>query len=393
MVRVENQRARTRLFVTPNPILPKALNLRDSADINEFARIIESHPALFPFLVADLRAGLDAIRQLTPPAFSLRALTIDYVNVPIRKGQNLAFPIGEIVDIGRKLASLAAAEGFEEFAAKFGNPPQINDTIFELYAASFIFGLPHVSNLRFEPEFTNLKGKRKRPEFEFRIAERQFASECKVIHHNTHHSNRRFEEISKHLLRAISGLWSGQGIRIDIALKGAINENPESFGARVAARIGNSPSIGQSGIVGAASYHVTSRMAPPSFEALDFRQGWSDSTMFPIQTDRKTGIGPSTRLWITGEDRKLATTAGALLTEASQQLPLDRSGLIFLRGSFTASVALAIDRRLRDKTHNHVLCILVDSSGSKLNVRCRSGDLALVTQILNDPRVQISLVS
>lgn len=375
-----------------NPILPRALNLREPTDIEQLARIIESHPVLFSFSVTDFWTGVEAIRRLTPSPFVLRALTVDYVNVPIRKGQDLAYPIGEIVDIGKKLALLAKVEGFKEFAKKFGNPPQIDDTVFELYVSSFILGLPDVSNFRFEPEIKNSKGQQKRPEFEFQIGERQFACECKVIHHSTHRSHRRFEEISKHLLRAISRLGIRQGVRIDIALKGVVNERPESFGVRVAEQIGNSPP-GHSGVVGAASFRVASRTEPPSFEPLDFSQGSSDSAAFPVETDRRTGVGPSTHLWVTGEDRRLSTTAGALLSEGSNQLPDNRAGLIFLRGPFSPSITLAIDRRLQEKAHSHVLCVIVDSAGPRLNVRCRSVDKEVVAQLLRDHRVQIGTIS
>ena len=85
---------------------------------------------------------------------------------PFSAGQtNLVLGLEEIILLGTQLRRLSKFRGFEMLLSGFFNPPQFEDTLFEVKVAYFFSMLPTITDLRFSPEYV-IRGHTKHPEFE-----------------------------------------------------------------------------------------------------------------------------------------------------------------------------------------------------------------------------------
>ena len=371
-------------------ILPRALDLAAETGRRAIVEIARRRPRDFQFTPGDIEVGLNAFFELVPTGkLSMRMLTLDSINIEIVTGKSLGLPFAELVGAGQRLLQMKHCPGFAAFVAGFGNPTQFSDTLFELNCAFFCFKLPESSRFRFSPDHRVGRERIKKPDFDFVSGAKLIVCECKVVHHDSHKSQKRFEKIATSIVQQAAKFRRPVNQRLDVLVSTPPDGDLDLFAIGLATAAFNEPVT--LGSFRGADFKLAPRQSAPSFDGVDFSRAWIDPpVILPLQMDRRTGLTDQTSIWVGGIDRSLARTSGQTIREAARQIPPAVHGVIFLHASRSGSVQSAIDRRLYESAYSHILAGAIDSGQETFDVRCRSRDAEIVASVFRDPRVKVT---
>ena len=101
-------------------------------------------------------------------------------SIPTGRRSTRVTDAGEAAQLGLDLAAVAHCDNFVATLQGVANPPQFDDSMFEVRMARWCIELPAVNSLRFGPEY-NVRGHLKRPDFEIATPIGPVVCECKRI--------------------------------------------------------------------------------------------------------------------------------------------------------------------------------------------------------------------
>lgn len=326
--------------------ISEALDLTDAHDLARFRQAAQT--ALPEDLAQETLASIEALRSYlsSPRWLTWRPDIGSGFLVPAGDGDSYFLSILEAVGLGLQLGRLERCPGFDQFIGGFQNPPQFQDTLFEATAADLCHR--KVGPVSFGPEY-EVRGHRKRPEFETASPFGNIVHECKngdELDRQYTDQLDRFSKVLRSELREGRGL--GGGLRLEVELLGPFPSDSQKVAKDIVstARGWGTANMGRPFSTSPARAVVSPLAVPPMLHASDFVEPQADLSVYRL--------GP-------GLEAARAKALGALMSDALTQLPEDKPGLIWIRTTAGDPARLAAQRRLVDPAYEHVLGICIQA--------------------------------
>ena len=274
--------------------------------------------------------------------------------VPFDAGPaKLVLSLKEIVDLGMQLSCLSKYHNFDRLLAGFSNPPQFEDTLFEVKVAYFFASLPTVTEIRFEPEY-NVRGHFKHPEFAIEGRDGRICVECKRPHMFVQEAIRRLHRIRDAFHSAMVKQNWPSDLRLEVEIKGRLYGRVVELISTAVEEAIKSRDIPGPIIIGPFQLYVVRRSnhfhiksAPWHTDTMILEKGIATGLLNPEFT--------ALRVADYSMDSRFERSVGSRINEALKQLPKTEKCMIFI-GQVSPRIAVPIcQKRLGDSVYTHII--------------------------------------
>ena len=288
----------------------------------------------------------------------------------------LILSLKDVISLGIQLRWLCKFTNFDMLLGGFFNPPQFEDTLFEVRVAYLFALLPAVKDLRFSPEY-EIRGRLKRPEFEVETEYGRVCVECKRPHLFVQNAIQSLDRVAGHFKAAMSKHNWPADLRLEVEIKGPLSGNILEFIDRILEHGLNVGPRLDPIIVGPFCSHVVQR--DDSFRLPS--APWHTDTMILDKNVATCLLNPEfTALRVANYslDFKFEKSVGIRINEALRQLPETEKCMIFIGGVSHRIAEPVCRKRFNDPVYNHIRAfgICEDTFPSLV---FRQSDFALIT--------------
>jgi len=272
---------------------------------------------------------------------------------PFNAGQgNLVLGLIDIVLLGMQLSRLSGFRGFEMLMSGFFNPPQFEDTVFEVKVAHFCSILPAITDLQFSPEYV-IRGHTKRPEFEVVTERGRICVECKRPHLFAQKAMRSLHGTASLFKTGMTECQWPSDLRLEVEIIGALRGNVSEFvGIILREAIKRGPHFDPL-VVGPFSSYVVRRTGPFRLPSAP----WHTDTMVVGNVATRLFNPEFTSLRVANYslDSKFEKSTGLRVSEALKQLPESEKCMIFMGGVPLRIADPVCRKRFGDPAYDHIL--------------------------------------
>jgi hypothetical protein len=301
---------------------------------------------------------------------------------PLPSGKSsLHLDLERIVILGHELQRLSVYDGFEQFLRGFANPAQFHDALFEAQVATIFATRRCTQCLTFAVKH-DVRGHKRRPEFDLETTLGPMSIECKRRHPDTHASSRRLKAITGAIVAAMDSAKWPADLRLEVEIVKPLRKQTSTFATELVHIALQSPTDEELIIPDATAVaYVVPREA--AFRITKIQAG-NDRVILP--PNKSTGLfNPAytaVRVVMNDLDQRIATTVGAQVSDALAQLPENRLGIIILGAVPLRIAKRAIERRVTLPAYERVLAIGVMDNDDELHFGFREDRRGMVEQLM-----------
>ena len=264
----------------------------------------------------------------------------------------LILSLKDVITLGLQLRCLCKFINFDMLLGGFFNPPQFEDTLFEVRVAYLFALLPATNDLCFSPEY-KIRGHLKRPEFEVETEYGCVCVECKRPHLFVQKALQSLHKVADHFKAAMSKHNWPADLRLEVEIKGPLSGNILEFIDRI---LEQSSKVGPrfDPIIVGPFYSYAERR----YDSFRLPSGpWHTDTMI-LDKNVATGLlNPEfTALRVANYslDSKFEKSVGIRINEALRQLPETEKCMIFIGGVSPRIAEPVCRKRFNDKVYDHI---------------------------------------
>jgi len=262
------------------------------------------------------------------------------------------FSLDQLITLGLQLQRLSCFENFEGLIVGFRNPPQFEDTCFEVKVANLFAQLDWVEVIRFAPE-QKVRRRVRRPDFEVTGIYGTLYVECKRWHIFFKKALISLNDISDRFKKVMNEYNWPNNLRLEVEMVGPLAGKISSFiDATVQTAMGTGTTTAPIAAGPFRSYVV---LRPDAFRLPS--ANWVTDTM--VIGDVATGVlNPEFTMLRVANYRayeRCQRSIGRRVNEALHQLREDAQCMIFI-GDVPVYVGQSVcEKRLSDSAYDHII--------------------------------------
>lgn len=286
----------------------------------------------------------------------------------------LILSLDQVVALGLQLQRLSRFENFEGLIAGFRNPPQFEDTLFEVKVANLFAQLDWVEMIRFAPE-QKVRGRVKRPDFKATGIYGTLYVECKRCHMLFQKALSSLKKMSERFKKVMNEYNWPNSLRLEVEMARPLAGRINDFIHTTVQTAMEKGAISAPITAGPFRSYVVFR--PDAFRLPS--ANWITDTM--VVGDVVTGIlNPEFTMLRVANYRaheRFRKSVGARVNEARHQLPEDAQCMIFI-GDVPVHVGQSVcNQRLSDPAYDHIITFgiwEIEEPGPTLFCRDKDGE-------------------
>lgn len=233
-----------------------------------------------------------------------------------------------IIDLASKCLELSKYKGYPELVKGLGNPTQFSNTEFEIDCVYFCHVQTSVKNIIFGRELI-VKGKRKIPDFIIETDMGEFVCECKSLGHNNRRDETTFKRVSSKVSDSIIDIIKRYpDLRIEVLVNEVAKGDPLKNINDLCVQVAQAASRGllDEQHVHEFSFKLILKSDPKFYT--DVHVAHSVGTVGTTPINLKDHTNHQVR--VLRKYSGLVKHTERLMKEATNQIPSDMSGIIFI---------------------------------------------------------------
>ncbi len=284
----------------------------------------------------------------------------------------LVLSLDQVATLGLQLQRLSHFDNFKGLIDGFRNPPQFEDTRFEVKVANLFAQLDWVEKIRFAPE-QKVRGRVKRPDFEATGIYANLYVECKRCHLFFQNALSSLNKISARFNKVMKEYNWPNNLRLEVEIAGPLAGKIDSFIRTTVQAAMETGAIAAPITTGPFRSYVVFR--PDAFRLPS--ANWIKDTM--IGGDVATGIlNPEfTMLRVANyrAHKRFRSSVGTRVNVALHQLQEDKQCMIFI-GDIPVHIGQSVcEQRLLDRVYDHIIAFGIwETEEPEPTLFCRGKD-------------------